>query len=57
MLLLIIVYQKGFRPMHERNTRQREAIGRAIAQAGRPLSPREIHDLARIDIGFTTLCA
>ncbi|MCE5231200.1 transcriptional repressor [bacterium] len=33
--------------MRERNTRQREVIRRAIEEAGRPLSPREIHDLAR----------
>lgn len=31
----------------ERNTRQREALRRAFAEAGRPLSPQEARELAR----------
>ncbi|WP_306476625.1 Fur family transcriptional regulator [Methyloversatilis sp.] len=34
----------------ERNTRQRSAILGSIETAARPLSPAEIHDLARTDI-------
>ncbi len=44
--------------MHERNTRQREAIRRAICQAGRPLNPREVHELARSslkELGIATV--
>lgn len=33
--------------MIQRNTRQRDLIREAIARAGRPLSPREIHAQAR----------
>lgn len=32
----------------QRKTGQREAIKRALSEAGRPLSPLEIHELARV---------
>jgi Fur family ferric uptake transcriptional regulator len=42
----------------ERNTRQRSAILSSIETTGRPLSPGEIHDLARADapaLGLATV--
>lgn len=42
----------------ERNTRQRTAILGAIEHAGRPLSPGELHELARTDapsLGLATV--
>ncbi len=42
----------------ERNTRQRTAILGSIEHAGRPLSPAEIHDIARADapaLGLATV--
>lgn len=44
--------------MRERRTRQREVIRRAIVEAGRPVSPREIHGLARValkELGVATV--
>ncbi|MCC6145145.1 MAG: transcriptional repressor [Candidatus Hydrogenedentes bacterium] len=34
----------------ERDTRQRRAIRKAIHQAGRPLSPQEVLDSARVEV-------